>query len=130
MHVLCRWGEGGPPIELEAFPCSVFPSAGVTNVCEAENLPLIVWDKECMQEMCSLVWGLSSPSSRLSTIDIDVIQVIKWTRPFHSVSAYCRLDSGKVWEQGYIKICPWMRKLNSSTMGVGVFLRGYSIVNT
>ena len=92
MHVLCRWGEGGPPIELEAFPCSVFPSAGVTNVCEAENLPLIVWDKECMQEMCSLVRGLSSPSSRLSTIDIDidVIQVIKWTRPFHSVSAYCK----------------------------------------
>ena len=81
---------GGSPIELEAFPCSVFPSAGVTNVCEAENLPLIVWDKECMQEMCSLVWGLSSPPSHLSTIDIDVIQVIKWTRPFHSVSAYCK----------------------------------------
>ena len=52
-------GGKGPPIELEAFSCRVFPSAGVTNVCEAENLPLIVWDKECMHEMCSL--GPPSP---------------------------------------------------------------------
>ena len=32
--------------KLEAFSCSMCPSTGVPSVCEAENLAIILWDKE------------------------------------------------------------------------------------
>ena len=50
--------ERGPRSKECAFPCSVCPSAGVPDIWEAENLPLVV-----------------DPSPHF--VDIEVIHMIK-----------------------------------------------------
>ena len=105
VHLLCEWHQclpsrqrrGAVPDcknELEAFPSSVCPSTGVPDVCEAGNFSLIVQIKERMPEMWSV-----TPSPPLSTY-IDIVCIIKWTRPSPTVFAYCNLDGGKAWERG------------------------------
>ena len=53
--------------ELEAFPCSVCASTEVLNVCEVENLPLIVQDTKCIFSI-----RISIPYLK---VDIDVIHM-------------------------------------------------------
>ena len=54
------------------FSCSLCPSAGVLNVCEVENLPLIIQDEEHMHKHI-LLMGTLPPLC----LDIDIIHVIK-----------------------------------------------------
>ena len=72
--------------KLEAFSCSICPSAGVPSICKAENLAIILWDKErvhqdlvivtnsCMHKMHYFdQWSLPPPCLPLH-----------WQGPLHS----------------------------------------------
>ena len=80
-------------------------SAGVSNIHDAKNVPLLVQNEERVHEMHSFDGG--SPPPPLSTqADTDIIHVIKWTRPLPSVFAYCQQSkTGRCWERGYILLC-------------------------
>ena len=82
-----KWG--GVPDQknkLESFSCSSCPKCYGSNV--KKNVLLLVQ----MKNMCTkyaLSTGTSPPP--LSTLGkYNVIYVIKWTRPFPSVLAYCQ----------------------------------------
>lgn len=68
--------RGRGPDEHEALPCNVSPSAGVLNVCQVENLLLIIQDKECMCErslfdtppFCLLGQGFTPISTAVTTV--------------------------------------------------------------
>ena len=51
--------------KLYAFSYSFCSSAGVLNICEAENLPLIIQDEECVYKAHCLDGDPSSPFSTL-----------------------------------------------------------------
>ena len=50
--------------ELEAFTCSIFPSAGRLNTHKVENLPLVVRDEEYMHKFFQLVTPPTHPPTR------------------------------------------------------------------
>ena len=76
---------------LKSFLVVSAPSAGVSNVCEAKNIPLLFENKEHVREIPSLD-GDPPP------LDTDVNHVIKWTRPSPSVFAY--YNRSKNWTVG------------------------------
>ena len=45
VYVVVRRGEESLT-ELEAFSCSISPSAGLPNVHKAESLPIKFWEEE------------------------------------------------------------------------------------
>ena len=63
-------------------------SAGVSNVREAESVPLLLQNEEHVREMRPFDQG---PLPPLSTyVDTDVIHMINDTRPSPSDFAYCK----------------------------------------
>ena len=48
---VCVDREGGGSEWSDAFSCSIYPSIGVSIVCEVESSPLFVEDQECMHEI-------------------------------------------------------------------------------
>ena len=97
-----RGGEGSliERTSLRPYLVVFSPFAGVSNVCEAKKISLLVQNEERMHKMCSFDQRPLPPS-----VDTDVIHMMKWTRPsslfFHTASDQ-KLDSGKAWERGYI----------------------------
>ena len=82
-------GGGGGPIEkmsLRPYLVVSAPSTGVSNVCEAINVLLLVQNEESMHKKCVLLIGDPSPPLGRH----NVIHVIKWTRPSPSIFAYCK----------------------------------------
>ena len=62
LHGSTVWGvsvmkrRGGVPIDktsLKPYLVVSVPSAGVSNVCEATNVLLLVQNEECVHKMCS-----------------------------------------------------------------------------
>ena len=74
------------------------PSAGVSNVLEAENVLLLVQNEEHVRK-CVILIGTPPPLPRQ-----NIIHVIKWTRPspppFLHTASNQKLDGGKACERG------------------------------
>ena len=95
LHGSTVWGvsvmkrRGGVPIDktsLKPYLVVSVPSAGVSNVCEATNILLLVQNEECVHKMRCF-----NREPLLPSVDLgghNVIHVIKWTRPSLSVFAY------------------------------------------
>ena len=57
--------------ELRPYLVVSVLSAGISSVCKAKNILLLVENKECMRKMRSFDRGLLSPA-----VDTDVLHVI------------------------------------------------------
>ena len=74
-------------------------SAGVLNVHEMRNVPLLVQNEERVQEIRSFDWGPLPPLCLPSRH--NVIHVIKWTRPS---LCFCILQAIKNWRREWCAI--------------------------
>ena len=76
-----RRGPQSKETSLRPYLVVYAPHTGVSDVCEAKNVPLLFQNKECVWKMCSFDRGHCLH---------DVIHVIKWTKPPSSIFAYCK----------------------------------------
>ena len=82
MNEVKRQGGGGSGLKERSRGCSDYPSAEVLNICKAKNLLCIV----------------HVPSKSVTSVDIDIIDMMKNLFPFSWVFSLCCFDQS--WTMG------------------------------
>ena len=85
----------GSPIETTSLRPFSAPSTGVTNVCEAKNIPHLVQNKEHVRQTCYFDGG---PPPLSTQVDTDVIHMIKQTRTSPNIVRQCKRSKTRWWE--------------------------------